>query len=170
MLTRKRYVWMLTLVWLTILNMLKHTVWEERLSLILNEKELFDALIALSWLLLRVTSFAIDYCNAHDEQKRERFSVLHYLSYSFYLPVYLNGPPIIYLRYANMFPTNKLYRIEESLDRIRELLITLIRIGCVYILNEFCMHFIYANIVIYNADVSDFQLKHFCRKITFSFL
>lgn len=155
---RKRYVWILTVVWLAVLNMLKQSVWEERLSAILNEKELCDAMIALSWLLLRVTSFAIDYCNARTtkdcEQIEIKFSTLHYLSYSFYLPVYLHGPPLIYERYATMIPRNRLHRVEESLYRLKELMISLLRVGCVYVLNEICMHFIYANVVIYNPDVS----------------
>lgn len=161
---RKPYVWMLTVIWLAILNMLKQSVWEEKLSLELNEQEICEAMIALSWLLLRVTSFAIDYCNARDncqpmrnsEQIRDDcFSTLHYLSYSFYLPVFLHGPPLIYERYARMFPKNQLLRIEESLCRLKELFLSLIRIGCIYLLNEFCMHFIYANVVIYNPDVSN---------------
>lgn len=167
---QKRYVWMLTVIWLAILNMLKQSVWEERLSTMLTEKELCDAMIALSWLLLRVTSFAIDYCNARPtddlELVRIKFSTLHYLSYSFYLPVYLHGPPLIYERYAKMIPQNRLHRVEESWYRLKELMISLFRIGCVYVLNEICMHFIYANVVIYNPDVS----IQYCINLTFVFL
>lgn len=158
---QKRYVWILTVFWLAILNMLKQSVWEERLSPMLSEKEVCDAMIALSWLLLRVTSFALDYCNAKlnnfeklTDQVSNYFSTLHYISYSFYLPVYLHGPPLIYERYAKMLPRNTLHRVEESMHRLQELAISLIRVGCVYLLNEFCMHFIYANVVIYNPDVS----------------
>lgn len=161
MLIQKRYVWLLTVFWLAILNMLKQSVWEERLSSMLTEKEVCDAMIALSWLLLRVTSFALDYCNdqlkcseKHSDRVPNYFSSMHYLSYSFYLPVYLHGPPIIYERYAKMIPKNQLQRVEESMERLKELTISLVRVGCVYCLNEFCMHFIYANIVIYNPDVS----------------
>lgn len=160
MLMHKRFIWILTVFWLAILNVLKQSVREERPSSWLNEKEICDAMIALSWLLLRVTSFALDYCNAREgkshkthEQASDYFSTLHYLSYSFYLPVYLHGPPIIYERYARMFPTNQLHRVEESLYRLKDLLIRLVNIGCVYFLNEFCMHFIYANVIIYNPDV-----------------
>lgn len=156
---RKRYIWMLTIVWLGVLNMLKQSILEEWLSSMLSEKEVSDAMIALSWLLLRVTSFALDYCNARNEEPNkysdgsDYFSTLNYLSYSFYLPVYLHGPPLIYERYGRMYAKNRLHRVEESLDRFRELIISLVRIGCVYVLNEFCMHFIYANVIIYNPDV-----------------
>lgn len=161
MMMRKGHIWMLTIVWLGVLNMLKQSVLEEWLSSTLSEKEICDAMIALSWLLLRVTSFALDYCNAQKEQPNKYsecngtsyFSTLNYLSYSFYLPVYLHGPPLIYERYGKMYAKNQLHRVEESIDRFRELIITLARIGCVYLLNEFCMHFIYANVVIYNPDV-----------------
>lgn len=162
MMMRKRYIWMLTVFWLGVLNMLKQSMLEEWLSSMLNEKEVCDAMIALSWLLLRVTSFALDYCNAQNKELKELhsecngsdyFSTLNYLSYSFYMPVYLHGPPLIYERYGKMFAKNRLHRVEESLDRFRELILSLARIGCVYMLNEFCMHFIYANVVIYNPDV-----------------
>lgn len=158
---KKRYIWILTVFWLGILNMLKQSMLEEWLSSMLNEKEVCDAMIALSWLLLRVTSFALDYCNAQNKELKvhtecsgtDYFSTLKYLSYSFYMPVYLHGPPLIYERYGKMFAKNRLQRVEESLDRFRELMITLARIGCVYMLNEFCMHFIYANVIIYHPDV-----------------
>lgn len=157
---RKRYVWILTVVWLAILNTLKQSDWEKLLlrKARLDEKEIYDAMMALSWLLLRVTSFSIDYCNArsvdNSEQTRIKFSTHHYLSYSFYLPIYLHGPPIIYERYAKMIPRNQLYRVEESMYRLKELLISLVRIACVYVVNEICMHFIYANVVILHSDVS----------------
>lgn len=161
MMMRKRYIWMLTIVWLGVLNMLKQSVLEEWLSSMLNEKEVCDAMIALSWLLLRVTSFALDYCNAQNKESNQDsecnasdyFSTLKYLAYSFYMPVYLHGPPLIYERYGKMYAKNRLHRVEESLERFVELIITLVRLGCVYILNEFCMHFIYANVIIYNPDV-----------------
>lgn len=174
---RKRYVWLLTIIWLAILNLLKQSVWQKRLSTMLTETEIWDAMYALAWLLLRVTSFAIDYCNARlvdkPEQIRIKFSILHYLSYSFYLPVYLHGPPLIYERYAKMIPRNQLYRVEESLYRLKELLISLVRIGCVYLLNEICMHFIYANVVINNPNVSKgilIQKKDFFSVMLIQFL
>lgn len=154
MMMKKGHIWLLTIVWLGVLNMLKQSILEEWLSSMLSEKEVCDAMIALSWLMLRVTSFSLDYCNARNEpSKRYHFSTLNYLSYSFYMPVYLHGPPLIYERYGKMFAKNRLHRVEESLDRFRELIVTLTRIGCVYILNEICMHFIYANVIIYNPDV-----------------
>lgn len=163
---QKSYVWMLTVVWLAILNMLKQSVWEETLSSLLNEKEICDAMIALSWLLLRVTSFAIDYCNDRDkfrksgEYLQHRYSTAQYFSYSFYLPIYLHGPPIIYERYASMYAKNRLLDLDESFHRLKELLISMVHIGCIYLVNEFCMHFIYANVIIYNADVSKIYSLH----------
>lgn len=135
----------------------------------LTDVEIYDAMIALSWLLLRLTSFSVDYCNAKstidtcttDAKKSERirqfnqyFSTINFLGYSFYLPVYLHGPPLIYERYASMFKRNELHRVEESFLRLKNLLIALIRIGLIYLVNEFLMHFIYVNVLIYNTDVS----------------
>lgn len=159
---RKRYVWMLTVVWLAILNMLKQSIGDGLPSHELSEKEICDAMIALSWLLLRVSSFAIDYCNAKDkraENTREYFSTLHYVSYSFYLPVFLHGPPLIYERFAKMYARNQLHPVEESFDRLKVFAISLIRIACIYVLNELCMHFIYANVIIYNPDVRTLFLE-----------
>lgn len=170
MMMRKGYIWILTIVWLGVLNMLKQSVLEDWLSSMLTEKEVCDAMIALSWLLLRVTSFSLDYCNARIELSKTSsecngshyFSTLNYLAYSFYMPVYLHGPPLIYERYGKMYAKNRLHRVEESLHRFKELIITLARIGCVYVLNELCMHFIYANVIIYNPDVR-MKSVHFAR-------
>lgn len=173
MLLQKRYVWALTVIWLAILNMLKQSLWEEWQSSVqsAHERELCDAMVALSWLLLRVTSFALDFCNARNisqekrpEQGSDYFSTLHYLSYSFYLPVYLHGPPLNYERYGKMFPRNQLHRVEEAWHRVEELIISLFRIACVYCLNEFCMHFIYANVIAYNPDVSVLSISFFTTK------
>lgn len=166
MLGPKYGVWTLTVIWLGILNMLKQRTFDEWLSsMTLTDKEVCDAMIALSWLMLRVTSFALDYCNARKnwtekqtEQEADYFSTLHYLSYSFYLPVFLHGPPLIYERYGKMYDKMQLYRVQESWDRIKELLVTLLRIIAVYFLNELCMHFIYANAIIHDPDVSAYFL------------
>lgn len=157
MFTKKRYVWSLTVLWLVILNMAKQSVWEVWLSKQLTAAEIYDGMITLSWLMLRLTSFTVDYCNAKaksDEQIKDRFTTEKFLAYTFYLPVFLHGPPLIYERYATMFAKNQFQRVEESFYRLKELLITLIRIAAVYVLNELCMHFIYTNVVIYNPDVS----------------
>lgn len=170
MMMRKRYVWLVTIVWLFILNMLKRSIWEEWISTMLSNEEIYDAMIILSWLLLRLTSFSIEYCNEkvksieRAKKIRDNFSTIHLLAYSFYLPVFLHGPPLIYKRYETMFhvqtKTNKNQQdqeeieVEESWQRIKQLLITLFRIGIIYLVNEFCMHYIYSNVVIYNPDVS----------------
>ncbi|XP_031631448.1 protein-cysteine N-palmitoyltransferase Rasp-like [Contarinia nasturtii] len=155
MLVGKRYVWMLTMIWLVILNNLKHGAWKEGLRLFLSEREIYNVDISIAWLVLRVTSFSIDYCNA-PEQIHDSFSTINYLAYAFYLPMYVHGPPLIYERYAKMIPKNRFRPIKELMCRLSELFLSLLRIGFIYCLNEICMHYIYATVIIYNPD----QIAH----------
>lgn len=158
MFTDKRFIWFLTVIWLTVVNMLKQGDWETWLTKSISTAECFDAMIALSWLMLRLLSFTVDYCNSNTESTeydvKERYALAKFLAFSFYLPVFLHGPPLIYDRYATMFDRNRIQPVEESFSRFKELIITFVRILAVYFLNEICMHMVYANIVIYNPDVS----------------
>lgn len=158
MFTNKRFIWLLTVIWLVLVNMAKQSDWEAWLTKSISTADIFDAMITLSWLMLRLISFTVDFCNAKtksaDYDVKDRFTAVKFLAFSFYLPVFLHGPPLIYDRYATMFDRNRIQPVEESFSRLKELIKTLIRILAVYCLNEICMHLVYANIVIYNPDAS----------------
>lgn len=141
--------------------MAKQHTWENWLLKKFTSIEIEDTRITMSWLMLRLISFSVNYCNAKKnvdmtfiKQINERFAPIKFVAYSFYLPVFLHGPPLIYDRYASMFEKNQIQPVEESLQRLKELVIMLIRLGIVYLLNEFAMHLIYSNVVIYEPDVS----------------
>lgn len=120
---------------------------------------IFEALVTWSWLLLRTTSFALEYNKAKEDSLKKSemndiFSVWKYLGYAFYLPVYQHGPPLIYQRYATMFTQTQRARKTESVERLKQLILALLWIAGIYLLIEFFSHFIYVNVISYNPHVS----------------
>lgn len=159
MLFGKRYIWLVTVAWLAFINVVKQFIWSDFLLERFSTHAIYEALVIWSWLLLRTTSFALEYNKAKEESWKksainDTFSIWKYLGYAFYLPVYQHGPPLIYQRYATMFTQTQRARKDESIERFKHLILALLWIGGIYLLIEFFSHFIYVNVISYNPHVS----------------
>lgn len=163
---RRRHIWATTVFWLAIVNLLKHPRVVKWLRAYIGHPDSFPIILLTSWMLLRLTSFALDFHDANtadnpnDGQKlreiNKKFSLSNMFGYFLYIPTLVNGPPIIYERYAAMFERNKYQRVEDSIERGKQLGLTLLQLIAYGVLNVFCMHFIYTNYLIYSPEVSVF--------------
>lgn len=155
---RPRCIWLLTIFWLLIMNMLKQSSVQEVLLPDLHDLELYEAIVYFCWMVLRLVSFTLDYRDECDHRSPSEYganySIANYLGYVFYVPTMLHGPPMTYVRYIHMLPLNKYQRVEDFLARLSELLKTLVRLACWSFVYELAMHYIYANKVVYNSQVS----------------
>lgn len=159
----KRGVWYTTVFWLIILNMVKRNAWSNWLIAVVPPAQIYIGLIVLAWLLLRATSFALEYSEAQRQmlsprEMADKFSIWRYLGYTFYLPVYQHGPPLVYYRYATMFkrvPSSE--RLGDFVERLKNLAIALIWLAGIYFVTELASHYIYVNVITYNPYVSTFD-------------
>lgn len=159
----KRCIWLITILWLLFINIIRQYAYSDLVLDYLTIDEVYEALNVWSWLLLRTTSFAMEYNTAKTKlwnqlDLSEEFSPWKYLGYTFYLPVLQHGPPLIYQRYATMFRIQPKDRLADSLARFKNLLLAFVWIGCVFLIIELFSHFIYFNVISYNPDVSPINL------------
>lgn len=159
----KRCIWLITFLWLLFINIIRQYAYSDLVLDYLTIDEVYEALNVWSWLLLRTTSFAMEYNTAKTKlwnqlDLSEEFSPWKYLGYTFYLPVLQHGPPLIYQRYATMFRIEPKDRLADSVERFKKLLLAFAWIGCIYLMIELFSHFIYLNIISYNPDVSSINL------------
>lgn len=155
--TRPRNIWLLTIFWLLIMNMLKQSSVQEMFLKDLDDLKMYEVIVYFCWMVLRLVSFTLDYRTEYDQHSpsdnRIYYSIVNYLGYSFYIPTMLHGPPMTYARYIHMMPLNKYQRVEDFLVRLSELLKTLTRLAFWSFVYELSMHYIYANNVVYNSQV-----------------
>lgn len=155
----KRCIWLITIEWLLLINIIRQYAYSDLLMEYLTTDEIFEVLMVWSWLLLRTTSFAMEYNTAKTKlwnqlDLNEAFSPWKYLGYAFYLPVLQHGPPLIYQRYATMFRIEPKDRLADSLTRFKNLLVAFAWIGCISLIVGLMSHFIYLNVISFNPDVS----------------
>lgn len=145
------------------MNMLKQSSVQEVLLPDLHDLELYEAIVYFCWMVLRLVSFTLDFQDEFDQSAPSEhgagahYSIVNYLGYVFYVPTMLHGPPMTYVRYIHMLPLNKYQLVEDFLARLNVLLKTLVRLACWSFLYELAMHYIYANKVVYNSQVSAFS-------------
>lgn len=155
---RRRYIWLLTIFWLLVMNMLKQSSVQEVLLHDLQDLELYEVIVYFCWMVLRLVSFTLDFRREYDRtspsESRDHYSNINYLGYVFYVPTMLNGPPMTYARYIHMLPFNKYQRVQDFLARLKELLRTLARLAVWSFIYELSMHYMYANHVVYHSQVN----------------
>lgn len=159
--TRPRCIWLLTIFWLLVMNMLKRLSVQKMFLADLHDFELYEVIVYFCWMVLRLVSFTLDFRDEHNQrwpsENHNDYSMINYLGYVFYMPTMLHGPPMTYIRYIHMLPLNKYQRVEDFLKRLNELLKTLARLAFWSFVYELAMHYIYANNVVYNSQVSQRQ-------------
>lgn len=169
--TRPLIIWTATIVWLIILNVMKLEHIQKSLKLNLSDFTLFEVFVYFLWMVLRLVSYTIDACKAK-YRSTDEYCIVNYLGFVFYMPTMLNGPPMVFERYTHMLPLNRFQRVEDFLERLKTLICIIMRLLFWYFLFEFSMHFIYANVVVFNPQVNEklpFEMKTSFTNIYLSF-
>lgn len=152
--TSPMFIWMLTVICLSYRQFVR--VVDVVIVLFDDYTSLNDFTVLYTWLILRVTSYSLEFnramrkCYAHQELPRA-YSFLNYLGYVFYMPTILSGPPMIYKRYVRML-TQKKY--DDFIRRSFELIWRLLRLFFYAVVLEMARHFIYAEFLCENPNVS----------------
>lgn len=168
---KKSFVWYILIVWLSLSGISKANT---SLSSSLYGHDLFHfyhGCTMFSCQLLRLTSFALDYCemqaNSNENANKitheisQRFSLDKFLGYAFYSPVLVEGPPINYSHYAHA----ELIEFKSFMVRMQHLIFGIFRLFAIYLVNELMLHHFYAGAVIADHSVSILLLLLFNTKI-----
>lgn len=153
-------VWCTTASWRIIFSVIVHGTWADWLIVELSSTRLYSGLIVLAGLLLRTKSFALDYCEAQQQKRNQRemtdnFSIWRYLGYTFYLPVFRHGPPLVYCRYVTMWEkVHTPSRFTECAERLKRLIVALIWLGGIHQITVLFAHYIHAHVIVYSPFVS----------------
>lgn len=170
---KKSFVWYNLIVWLSLSGILKTNT---SLSLLFRHDlfQFYHGLTMFSCQLLRLTSFALDYCEAHantnenaneiDANKisheiSQRFSLEKFLGYAFYMPVFVEGPPFNYSHYADA----------ETIKLKPSMIFEMFRLFAIYLVNELMLHYFYGGVVMADHSVSILLFTHGLLIIIISF-
>lgn len=159
---QKRFVWLTLFSWLCFAGLVKADVRIRKLiPKDVTHLEVYSGITIVAWQILRLTSYALDYCDALTKlMKKEnfcrKFSTLNLIGFCFYLPVLRQGPSISYSSYVNMIEENvtKSSQNSDFLKRAKNLVKELIGAASTCFIAVLMMHFLYADAFIYAPNVS----------------
>lgn len=158
--TARKYIIFITIFsWIGVFGLLEMFSQRHFLSVILTQSDLFCGLFMMYWLMMRLASFALQYCDELDSKKSlekivHKFSVVNLLGFSYYLPVLTIGLPLLFSRYAMMLQENELRNNEDFRNRLKKLIIELIRVIMTGFIAVLMMHYIYTFPIYYDEYVS----------------
>lgn len=163
-LRKKYFIWYILIIWLSLSSIPKANTSLSSLF----ERDLFQfyhGFTMFSCQLLRLTSFALDYCKAHANSNEnaneidakiivheisQRFSLEKFLGYAFYSPVFVEGPPFNYSHYADA----EIIKFKPFMERMQQLIFGIFRLLVIYLVNELMLHHFYAGALIADHSVS----------------
>lgn len=161
---KKSFVWYVLIVWLSLSGIPKANT---SLSSLFGCDlfQFYHGFTMFSCQLLRLTSFALDYCETHAKSNEnanendakkisheisQRFSLDKFLGYAFYSPVFVAGPPFNYSHYADA----EIIKFKPFMVRMQQLIFGIFRLSSIYLVNELMLHHFYAGAVIADHAVS----------------
>lgn len=155
-------IWTVATSWVLAMNYMKGEHVQDYINFYfdISESMYFEIVIISAWNILKLLSFTLDCVQQRgriDLRIHENpFNALHLLAYVLYFPTILVGPIIIYRRYLSMIAkNNEVHQDGDNLRRSKALLLNLLRIGLWLAFNDFALHFIYVNNIMYNPGVSN---------------
>lgn len=163
----KSFVWYILIVWLSLSGIPKANT--SLASLFGHDLfQFYHGFTMFSCQLLRLTSFALDYCETHANSNEnanemdakeisheisQQFSLAKFLGYAFYSPVFVEGPPFNYSHYTD---AAIIIKLKPFLVRMQQLIFGIFRLFAIFLVNELMLHHFYAGAVIADRSVSTY--------------
>ena len=146
-LNRIKFVWVLGLFWLAVINFLKTETNYKLLSTFfeVDSMKIHALLSIMCWNLLKGISFGLEF-----KKDDPSCSFLNFFGYSFYFPTMLFGPNLIYSRYSKMIALKDNEENKDKFQRLKKLVINLLKCSFWFFLTEFALHFFYVNSIQYD--------------------
>ncbi|KAL9697860.1 hypothetical protein quinque_001301 [Culex quinquefasciatus] len=140
-------LWLKALFWIAVINSVKLLYFYDQLNVLLgiDNDKLLEFSIIISWNVIKCTCFCIDRCKPKDDGYRYRLVDL--LGYSFYFPLLLHGPVIIYDRFKDCLKVRSPFENLNTCRRAKQLVLQLLLCFFWALVMEAGQHFFYINII-----------------------
>ncbi|XP_060659233.1 protein-cysteine N-palmitoyltransferase Rasp [Drosophila nasuta] len=125
----KRFTWLLSAIWLGIINVAKNNQWW--LDQV-GYAEYVMLIVTLSWSVLRGCSYSLS-------RRRQSDDIVDYLSYAMYFPCLTYGPFISYERFKRVTAVPA----QSSAQQWKRFLVALLRVGFWWLLMQCALHYLY---------------------------
>ncbi|XP_055541266.1 protein-cysteine N-palmitoyltransferase Rasp isoform X2 [Wyeomyia smithii] len=142
-----RFLWAKAFFWIAVINSTKLLYFYDQLNLLLDidNDKLLEFSIIISWNVIKCTSFCLD--KAAAKSKGENYRLTDLLGYSFYFPLLLYGPVIIYTRFKECQKVSYEHDNLHTLNRFKKLFCQLIVCVLWALIMEIGQHLFYINII-----------------------
>lgn len=155
----KKHIWILSSLWLVILNSLKYEPFFVVVVKLMDvsEASVHDFLVIFAWCILKNISFNMERIEAN-EINREKFSFLHCLGYIFYFPSFHCGPVIIYSRYMTMLDNINSEQNISLFERLKTISLHMIRFAFWFTVTEIGLHFFYIHYIVMSKSLQSLNI------------
>ncbi|XP_055611307.1 protein-cysteine N-palmitoyltransferase Rasp [Uranotaenia lowii] len=143
---RASILWVKAFLWIGLINSVKLLYFYDQLNVLLDieNDQLFEFSIIISWNVIKCTCFCLDRCK--DKTRESQYRFVDLISYSFYFPLLLYGPVIIYDRFKECLKPRPFGSV-KTLERLKQLIWRLFLCLIWSIVMEIGQHFFYINII-----------------------
>lgn len=140
-------LWIKAFLWIAMINSVKILFFYDQLNVLLDidNDKLLEFSIIISWNVIKCTCFCLDRVNARGNAQNYKFVDL--LGYSFYFPLLLFGPVIIYERFKECQKVRWPMESLNTLERLKTLVMRLIICFFWALVMEAGQHFFYINVI-----------------------
>lgn len=140
-------LWVKAFLWIAMINSVKILFFYDQLNVLLDidNDKLLEFSIIISWNVIKCTCFCLDRVNAGKDEQRYKF--LDLLGYSFYFPLLLFGPVIIYDRFKECQRVRWPMESLNTMERLTKLLMRLAICFFWALVMEAGQHFFYINVI-----------------------
>ncbi|XP_058823226.1 protein-cysteine N-palmitoyltransferase Rasp-like [Topomyia yanbarensis] len=140
-------LWIKAFVWIAAINTVKILYFYDQLNILLDidNDKLLEFSIIISWNVIKCTCFCLD--KTKSKGSNEHYRLVDLLGYSFYYPLLLFGPVIIYDRFKECRKLSWPFESINTLKRIKTLAWRLCVCYFWALVMETGQHFFYINII-----------------------
>ncbi|XP_058447666.1 protein-cysteine N-palmitoyltransferase Rasp [Malaya genurostris] len=140
-------LWIKAFLWIAIINIVKILYFYDQLNILLDidNDKLLEFSIIISWNVIKCTCFCLDKTKTKDSN--EHYRLIDLLGYSFYYPLLLFGPVIIYDRFKECRKIGWSFESLNTLKRMKTLAWRLFVCFFWALVMEIGQHFFYINII-----------------------
>ncbi|XP_055638565.1 protein-cysteine N-palmitoyltransferase Rasp [Toxorhynchites rutilus septentrionalis] len=146
-LTSITLLWVKAFLWIALINSIKILFFYDKLNVLLDidNDKLLEFSIIISWNVIKCTCFCLERSNTKANTKD--FRLIDMLGYSFYFPLLLYGPVIIYDRFKECHKISGPFENTNRICRLKKLVIRLLICYFWALVMEAGQHFFYINII-----------------------
>lgn len=157
---KKSTVWMMASFWLVVINYLKYETNFLLLKdvVIENDHQIQEFLAIFAWFILKNVSYCLERIESLDERD-EKFKLMSFLGYVFYLPTFITGPHVLYSRYCDMMDAK--HEQLPLFKKMTNLILNVLRLTFWFFITELALHYLYAHTIVTSMNLKEINTLAF---------